>query len=70
MARLWIGTDSTRSGRDDRPIALSQVAPAYDRRVDAGVAAAGAHSLFLPLWLIAVGLFLVERRIVMRSAVR
>jgi hypothetical protein len=70
MARLWIGSDSTRIERDDRPIALSQVAPAYDPRVGSGVAASGARSLFLPLWLIAVGLFLVERRIVMRSAVR
>jgi hypothetical protein len=70
MARLWIGSDSTRIERDDRPIALSQVAPAYDRRVGAGVAATGTRSLFLPLWLIAVGLFLAERRIVMRSAVR
>jgi aerotolerance regulator-like protein len=70
MARLWIGSDSTRIERDDRPIALSQVAPAYDPRVGSGVAATGTRSLFLPLWLIAVGLFLAERRIVMRSAVR
>lgn len=70
MARLWIGSDSTRTERDDRPIALSQVAPAYDPRVGSGVADAGARSLFLPLWLIAVGLFLLERRTVMRSAVR
>jgi hypothetical protein len=70
MARLWIGSDSTRIERDDRPIALSQVAPAYDPQVDSGVAATGARSLFLPLWLIAVGLFLVERRIAMGSAVR
>lgn len=70
MARLWIGSDSTRIERDDRPIALSQVAPAYDPQAGSGVAATGTRSLFLPLWLIAVGLFLVERRIVMRSAVR
>jgi hypothetical protein len=70
MARLWIGSDSTRIERDDRPIALSQVTPAYDPRVGSAIAAPGARSLFLPLWLIAVGLFLVERRIVMRSGVR
>jgi len=70
MARLWIGSDSTRIERDDRPIALSQVAPAYDPRRNAATPASGARSLFFPLWLIAVGLFLVERRIVMRSAVR
>jgi len=70
MARLWIGSDSTRIQRDDRPIALSQVAPAYDPRVGSGGAATGARSLFLPLWLIAVALFLVERRIAMGSAVR
>ncbi|HET9706802.1 MAG TPA: BatA domain-containing protein [Gemmatimonadales bacterium] len=69
MARLWIGSDSTRIERDDRPIALSQVRPEYDPRVGSGVADMGARSLFLPLWLIAVGLFLVERRIVTRNAV-
>ena len=68
MARLWIGSDSTRIERDDRPIALSQVAPAYDPRLGSGVATTGAQSLFFPLWLIAVGLFLVERRIATRSA--
>jgi aerotolerance regulator-like protein len=70
MARLWIGSDSTRIERDDRPIALGQVVPAYDPRPTATTAASGARSLFLPLWLIAVALFLLERRIVMRSAVR
>jgi len=70
VARLWIGPDSTRIERDDRPIALSQILPAYDQHRSAPSAAAGARSLFLPLWLIAVGLFLLERRIVMRSTVR
>jgi aerotolerance regulator-like protein len=70
MARLWIGSDSTRIERDGRPIALSQVVPAYDPRPVAATAASGARSLFLLLWLIAVALFLLERRIVMRSAVR
>jgi hypothetical protein len=70
MARLWIGSDSTRIERDDRPIALGQVVPAYDPRPTATTAASGARSLFLPLWLIAVALFLLDRRIVMRSAVR
>src|SRR5262249_39997918 len=62
--------DPPRIGREDRPIALSQILPAYDPHRSAPSAAAGARSLFLPLWLIAVGLFLMERRIVMRSTVR
>ncbi len=70
MARLWIGSDSSRVERDDRPIALSQVVPAHDPQRPAPTATPGARSLFLPLWLIAVGLFLLERRIMMRSAVR
>ena len=70
VARLWIGPDSTRIERDDRPITLSQIVPAYDPHRTAPSAAAGVRSLFLPLWLIAVGLFLLERRIVLRSAVR
>ena len=70
IARLWIGADSTRLERDDRPIALSQVLPAYEPRPSARAAAAGARSLFLPLWLIALGLFLAERRIAARSAAR
>ncbi|HET7249856.1 MAG TPA: hypothetical protein VFI79_08425, partial [Gemmatimonadales bacterium] len=70
MARLWIGADSTRTERDGRPIALSQVAPAYDPRRQPATPATGARSLFLPLWLIAVGLFLVERRVATRSLIR
>ena len=67
IARLWIGADSTRLERDDRPIALSQVLPAYEPQPSA-LAVTGARSLFLPLWLIALGLFLVERRIAARSS--
>ena len=70
VARLWVGPDSTRSERDDRRITLSQIVPARDPNRSAHGAATDARSLFLPLWLIAVGLFLLERRIVMRSAVR
>jgi aerotolerance regulator-like protein len=70
MARLWIGADSTRTERDGRPIALSQVVPAYDPRGQPASPATGARSLFLPLWLIAVGLFLVERRVATRSLIR
>ena len=70
LARLWLGSDSTRYGRDGRPIALSQVIPTYDPQGSAAQPDAGARSLFFPLWLISVGLFLVERRIVMRSAGR
>jgi hypothetical protein len=68
IARLWIGADSTRLERDNRPIALSQVLPAYEPRPSPRAAAAGARSLFLPLWLIALGLFLAERRIAARSS--
>jgi aerotolerance regulator-like protein len=70
IAPLWIGADSTRLERDDRPIALSQVLPAYDPQPSARAGAAGARSLFLPLWLIALGLFLTERRSAARGAVR
>ena len=70
VARLWIGPDSTHSERDDRPITLTQIVPAYDPNRSTPSAATGARALFLPLWLIAVGLFLLERRIVMRSAIR
>ena len=67
IARLWIGADSTRLERDDRPIALSQVLPAHVPRPSARAA---ARSLFLPLWLLALGLFLTERSIAARSAAR
>jgi hypothetical protein len=70
IARLWIGADSTRLQRDDRPIALSQVLPAYEPQPSAREAATGARSLFLPVWLIALGLFLAERCIASRSAAR
>lgn len=69
MARLWIGADSSRTERDDRPIALSQIAPAYEPGQSAAAAGTGARSLFLPLWLVAVALFFVERRIATRSTV-
>ena len=70
MARLWIGADSTRLDRDDRPIALSQVMPAHNAAPDQEPARTGAQSLFVPLWLIAVVLFLLERRIANRSTAR
>jgi len=70
ISRLWIGSDSTRLDRDDRPIAESQVLPAYEAPRGRAAPGAGARSLFLPVWLIAVGLFLAERRIAARSAVR
>lgn len=68
IARLWIGADSTRLERDDRPIALSQVLPAHDARRGTATPGAGARSLFVPLWLIATALFVVERRVATRSA--
>lgn len=70
IARLWIGSDSTRRQRDNRPVALSQVLPAQMGQRGPGTAGVGARSLFLPLWLITVVLFLVERRIAMRSIAR
>ena len=67
VAQLWIGTDSThgRAATDDRPISLAQITPARDPERHAGTAGAppGGRSLFLPFWLLAVCLFLVERRL-------
>lgn len=70
IARLWIGPDSSRFARDDRPIAVSQVVPAHDPHLNTVAGVLGAHSLFLFVWLLALGLFLAERRIVARSATR
>jgi len=62
IAGLWTGSDSASDSGDDRPIALDQVAPARDPEPRPGAAATGARPLFLLAWLIAVGLFLAERR--------
>lgn len=70
IARLWIGADSTRLERDDRPIALSQVLPAHEPPRGPLTTGVDARSLFFSLWLIAVGLFLVERRVATRSTAR
>jgi hypothetical protein len=70
IARLWIGPDSSRFARDDRPIALTQVVPAHDARQNPAGGVVGAHSLFLFMWIFALGLFLAERRIVARGTAR
>ena len=63
LARVWAGPDSADARSDDRPIALSQLLPARDS------AAVSSHSvlpirrrsLFLPVWLLTLALFGLER---------
>jgi hypothetical protein len=62
IARLWTGSDSANDSGDDRPIALDQVTPARDPEPRPASAATGARPLFLFAWLLAVGVFLAERR--------
>jgi hypothetical protein len=70
MARLWIGPDTVAERGDDRRIALSQLLPASDRALRSPASAVPQRSLFLPTWLLAVMLFLFERRLAARSRSR
>jgi len=63
MARLWIGLDSISERGDDRRIALSQLLPETARAPRSPASTVPQRSLFLPAWLLAVVLFLVERRL-------
>lgn len=63
LARIWVGPDSAGPRSDDRPIALSQLLPARDSAAASPLPGApiGRRSLFLPVWLLALALFGVER---------
>ena len=65
LARIWAGPDSADSRGDDRPIALSQLLPAHDSTAASSRAPSGPpmrrRSLFLPVWLLALVLFGIER---------
>jgi len=63
LARIWVGPDSVGSFRDERPIALSQLLPTRDSTAISPPTQppTGRRSLFLPVWLLALALFGVER---------
>ena len=63
MARLWIGPDSIGERGDDRRIALSQLLPETARAPRPPASTVPRRSLFLPAWMLAVMLFLFERRL-------
>jgi hypothetical protein len=66
MARLWIGPDTVGERGDDRRIALNQLLPTSDRTLRSSAPAVSQQSWFLPAWLLAVLLFLFERRLALR----
>ena len=65
FARIWAGTGSADSRGDERPIAQSQLLPAHDSAVVSSRRSPGLpirrRSLFLPVWLLALVLFGLER---------
>ncbi len=63
LARVWIGPDTLGAWRDARRIALSQLLPTGDPAPRPPASAVPLRSLFLPAWLLAVLLFLLERRL-------
>lgn len=67
MARLWVGAARLAERGDDRRIARSQLLPASDRTLrSAPSAGPPQRSLFLAAWVLAVLLFLLERRLAAR----
>ena len=70
MARLWIGPAPVGERGDDRHIAHSQLLPVSDRTLESAASAGHQRSLFLPTWLVAVLLFLLERRLAARPRTR
>jgi hypothetical protein len=70
MARLWIGPDTIGERGDDRRIALNQLLPASERARRSHASIVPQRSWFLPAWLLAVVLFLVERWLVARPRSR
>lgn len=60
LAGLWSGPLAAPVVLDDRRIALSQLLPAHDATLSRA-RRESARSLFLPLWLLTVLLFAVER---------
>jgi hypothetical protein len=62
LARLWIGPDSPDPRVDDRPIAVSQLLPARDSAMSpTRPPPTNGRSLFVPVWLLALALFTLER---------
>lgn len=62
LAQLWIGADSAGPGGDDRPIAVSQLLPAPDSASSPTLPPpTNGRSLFVPVWLLALTLFALER---------
>jgi hypothetical protein len=63
LARIWVGADSAVARSDDRLIALNQLLPAHDSAAVPSLTGPpiGGRSLFLPAWLLALGLFGLER---------
>jgi hypothetical protein len=63
LARIWVGGDPAVARSDDRLIALSQLFPAHDSAAVSSTAGPPmrGRSLFLPVWLLALALFGVER---------
>ena len=70
MARLWVGADPGGERGDDRRIARSQLLPVSDRTLRSAASAGPQRSLFLPAWLLAVLLFLLERQLAARPRTR
>jgi len=72
IARLWVGADPVGERGDDRRIARSQLLPVSDRTLRSAASAVppSQRSLFLPAWLLAVLLFLFERRTAARPRTR
>lgn len=62
LARLWVGPDSASGLVDERRIALGQLLPDTGAaRSESSRPLEGGTSLFMPLWLLALGLFGAER---------
>ena len=72
MARLWVGADPVGERGNDRRIAHSQLLPVSDRTLRSASSAGSPpqRSLFLAAWLLAVLLFLFERRLAARPRSR
>ncbi|HEY7685478.1 MAG TPA: BatA domain-containing protein [Gemmatimonadales bacterium] len=70
MARLWVGADPVGKRSDDRRIAHSQLLPVSDRTLHSAASVGHQRSLFLPAWLVAVLLFVFERRLAGRARTR
>jgi hypothetical protein len=61
MARLWTATDPVTATVDSPRITVSQLSPAYDGVQNRRPQRERGRSLFLPIWALAVVLFVAER---------